>query len=194
MVLVSVISTLGGRILVYKGKRCIHLYIRSNKLCNHKFSSSSTFISISISNMSFTFNVFRGSKGAKIVPDKVTRELRPHEVFIETTHTGLCGTDQHYVESGQVLGHEGVGLVRAVGSAVVTAKVGDRVGFGYMHEVCGHCDNCITGKLTICNTPLPFKTIINKKINRMGPVLQRTQVLRRPRPRQRQFWPRCRVG
>jgi D-arabinose 1-dehydrogenase-like Zn-dependent alcohol dehydrogenase len=94
-----------------------------------------------------SLKVFRGTLGeGKIVSDTVERELKDHEVYVETTHSGVCGTDKLYLPSGFVLGHEGIGVVRAVGSAVNTAKVGDRVGFGFTHEICGSCDNCCTGK------------------------------------------------
>ncbi|KAF4465427.1 alcohol dehydrogenase [Fusarium albosuccineum] len=94
--------------------------------------------------MSVTLDVFRGTPEGKIYADKVTRTLQSHEVYIETTHSGVCGTDKLYLPSGFVLGHEGIGIVRQVGSGVTTTKVGDRVGFGYTHEICGSCDNCCT--------------------------------------------------
>ncbi|KAJ5151303.1 uncharacterized protein N7482_010555 [Penicillium canariense] len=95
--------------------------------------------------MSVTFEVFRGSKDGKIVADKTTRTLQPNEVYIETTHSGLCGTDEHYLRSGQALGHEGVGVVRQIGRDVTNVKVGARVGFGYTHYVCGTCEQCLSG-------------------------------------------------
>ncbi|KAJ5641661.1 hypothetical protein N7490_005661 [Penicillium lividum] len=95
--------------------------------------------------MSVTFEVFRGSKEGKIVGDTTTRTLGNNEVFIETTHSGLCGTDEHFLKSGMVLGHEGVGVVRQIGPDVKDVKVGDRVGFGYTHYVCGTCEKCLTG-------------------------------------------------
>ncbi|KAJ5591447.1 Polyketide synthase enoylreductase [Penicillium hispanicum] len=95
--------------------------------------------------MSITFEVFRGTKEGGIVVDKTTRTLQPREVYIETTHSGLCGTDEHFLESGQVLGHEGIGIVRQLGNDVKNIKVGDRVGFGYTHYVCGTCDKCLSG-------------------------------------------------
>lgn len=95
--------------------------------------------------MSVTFEVFRGSKEGKIVADKTTRTLQPNEVYIETTHSGLCGTDEHYLSSGMALGHEGVGIVRQLGRDVTNVKVGTRVGYGYTHYVCGNCDKCLTG-------------------------------------------------
>ncbi|CAH0058213.1 unnamed protein product [Clonostachys solani] len=95
--------------------------------------------------MEVTYTVFRGGPEGKISQDTVTRVLEDHEVFIETTHSGLCGTDEHYLKCGQVLGHEGIGIVRQVGSCVQSVQRGDRVGFGYTHEICGVCDNCATG-------------------------------------------------
>ncbi|KAJ5084900.1 hypothetical protein NUU61_009479 [Penicillium alfredii] len=95
--------------------------------------------------MSVTFEVFRGSKEGKIVSDKTTRTIEHNEVYIQTTHSGLCGTDEHFLHSGQVLGHEGVGVVRKIGAGVTNVKEGDRVGFGYTHYVCGNCDKCLTG-------------------------------------------------
>ncbi|KAJ5790205.1 uncharacterized protein N7518_007216 [Penicillium psychrosexuale] len=95
--------------------------------------------------MSVTFEVFRGSNEGKIVADKTTRVLEPNEVYIETTHSGLCGTDEHYLTSGIALGHEGVGIVRQLGRDVTSVKVGARVGFGYTHYVCGNCEKCLSG-------------------------------------------------
>ncbi|RGP59238.1 hypothetical protein FLONG3_11244 [Fusarium longipes] len=96
------------------------------------------------------YKVFRGTPEGKIVADNVERELESHEVFIETTHSGVCGTDKLYQTSGVVLGHEGIGIVKAVGSAVTNVKNGDRVGFGYTHQICGHCDNCCTDRDQYC--------------------------------------------
>lgn len=96
--------------------------------------------------MALKLSVFRGSPEGKILADSVERTLQPHEVFIETTHSGVCATDKLYQTSGIALGHEGIGIVREVGSGVGTVKVGDRVGFGYTHEICGNCDNCCRGE------------------------------------------------
>ena len=100
--------------------------------------------------MSISFQVFRGSKDGKIVVDTTTRTLQPNEVYIETTHSGLCGTDEHFLRSGHVLGHEGVGVIRQLGRDVTNVKVGQRVGFGYTHYVCGACEKCLSG---MCATP-----------------------------------------
>ena len=98
--------------------------------------------------MNVSYGVFRGSSEGKIISDQTTSILEHGDVFIETTHSGLCGTDEHYLKSGQVLGHEGVGIIKAVGPGVTSVKVGDRVGFGYTHSICANCDNCASGKFS----------------------------------------------
>ncbi|CAI7665898.1 unnamed protein product [Penicillium bialowiezense] len=108
--------------------------------------------------MSVTFEVFRGSKEGKIVADKTTRTLQPNEVYIETSHSGLCGTDEHFLHSGMVLGHEGVGSIRQVGRDVTSVKIGQRVGFGYTHYVCGTCEKCLTGWDQYCENKKEYGT------------------------------------
>lgn len=49
-----------------------------------------------------------------------------------------------------VLGHEGVGVVEAVGPDVKYLKKGDRVGWGYETDSCGHCHACISGEEIFC--------------------------------------------
>jgi D-arabinose 1-dehydrogenase-like Zn-dependent alcohol dehydrogenase len=49
-----------------------------------------------------------------------------------------------------VLGHEGVGIVEAVGPACRLLKKGDRVGWGYETDSCGHCIECLSGYETTC--------------------------------------------
>lgn len=48
------------------------------------------------------------------------------------------------------LGHEGAAIVEAVGPGVKNLKKGDRVGWGYEHDCCGNCRNCLTGWETMC--------------------------------------------
>ena len=103
--------------------------------------------------MEFKFKVLCGSSEGNIVEKLTTRRLGENDVFIKTTHSGLCGTDEHFLHSDQALGHEGVGVVKHIGSSVTSVKVGDRVGFGFIRRVCGRCDNCISGMFIIPRYP-----------------------------------------
>ena len=70
----------------------------------------------------------------------------------------MCHTDLHAAEGDWpvrpkppfIPGHEGVGRVVAVGSAVKNAREGDRVGVPWLHTSCGHCRHCLGGWETLC--------------------------------------------
>lgn len=96
------------------------------------------------------FTVYKGSKEGKIVKSTTTREIGDDEVLVKNTFSGVCGTDEHYRHADQVLGHEGVGEVEQVGSLVKGFKKGDVVGWGYQHNSCGLCKQCLTGHETLC--------------------------------------------
>jgi threonine dehydrogenase-like Zn-dependent dehydrogenase len=90
------------------------------------------------------------------VPDPVIQE--PTDAIIEVTSTGICGSDLHlyevmgpYLEPGDVLGHEPMGLVVETGSSVTNLKAGDRVvvPFGI---ACGRCFMCERGLQSQCET------------------------------------------
>jgi Zn-dependent alcohol dehydrogenase len=49
--------------------------------------------------------------------------LREDEVYLQVTHSGICGTDRFYRGAEMVLGHEGVGIVKAIGPAVKSLKM-----------------------------------------------------------------------
>jgi hypothetical protein len=59
------------------------------------------------------FTVFKGSKEGKIYKAITKKDLKPDKVLIKVTHSGLCGTDEHYRRADIVLGHEGAGIVEA---------------------------------------------------------------------------------
>lgn len=96
------------------------------------------------------FTTFKGSKGGAIKPVKVSKTVGPNEVLVKVTHSGLCGTDIHYKLQDMALGHEGAGTAEEIGSAVTEIKKGDRVGWGYLHDSCGHCKQCLRGAETFC--------------------------------------------
>ncbi|KAL1874189.1 hypothetical protein Plec18167_006126 [Paecilomyces lecythidis] len=100
---------------------------------------------------SVEFNIFRGSDSGEIVPDTSRCALGPFDVFVEITHAGLCGTDRHFKTKGIALGHEGAGIVREIGGSVTSVQAGDKVGFGWIQKVCGHCDYCISDRDQYCD-------------------------------------------
>lgn len=70
------------------------------------------------------FTVFQGSESGKIVEGRTQRPgPTENEVLVRITHSGLCGTDEHYKHANIVLGHEGAGIVDAIGSKVTSLKM-----------------------------------------------------------------------
>ncbi|KAG2138113.1 chaperonin 10-like protein [Suillus cothurnatus] len=95
--------------------------------------------------------VFKGSHNGNIIESTTHKDgLKSDEVLLKITHAGLCGTDIHYKTTDMVLSHEGVGIVQEIGSEVTTFKKGDRAGWGYLHNSCGHCDECLSGNDIFC--------------------------------------------
>ncbi|SPQ23284.1 e368fd3f-62e2-4f89-ad8b-6e1dbbb18424 [Thermothielavioides terrestris] len=98
------------------------------------------------------FTVFKGSKDG--TPKKSSTQkpdqLVGDQVLVRVTASGVCGTDLHYLRQDMVLGHEGVGVVEAVGPDTKYLKKGDRVGWGYETNSCGHCHECISGEEIFC--------------------------------------------
>lgn len=77
------------------------------------------------------------------------------EIRIKVVATGVCHTDVVARDLGLspfpvVLGHEGSGIVDAVGTGVSDLKVGDHVVLSFAH--CGNCEHCLTGHPTVCDT------------------------------------------
>ena len=81
----------------------------------------------------------------------------PHEVLIRTAAAGICHSDLHFADGlyrhpmPVVLGHESAGIVEAVGSDVRYVVPGDHV-ITCPSVFCGHCEHCLTGHMSRCNT------------------------------------------
>ncbi|KAF7958019.1 hypothetical protein EAE96_003586 [Botrytis aclada] len=99
-----------------------------------------------------TFTVFKGRADGTPIKSTTTKpeELKGDSVLVKITASGVCGTDLHYKGADMVLGHEGVGIVESVGPDAKYLKKGDRVGWGYEHDSCGHCNECLTGNEVFC--------------------------------------------
>ena len=83
--------------------------------------------------------------------------LKEHDVRVDITHCGLCYTDVHAIDDYYgitkfpfVPGHEIVGLVTELGSAVTGLKKGDRVGMGWQGRSCMKCEWCLRGDEHLC--------------------------------------------
>lgn len=106
--------------------------------------------------------VIREAGGEFRLENVTLGSLRPTEVLVRVVATGVCHTDmvvrnQDYsAPLPMILGHEGAGVVEAIGDDVTTIKVGDHVVMTYMS--CGLCDTCESGHPAHCEHmgPLNF--------------------------------------
>jgi S-(hydroxymethyl)glutathione dehydrogenase/alcohol dehydrogenase len=94
-------------------------------------------------------------------------EPREDEVVVRMVAAGICGTDLHQVKgefrrpTPMVLGHEGAGVVEAVGEAVTRVRVGDEVVLSWAPS-CGECPGCRRGRPATCrplNAAIPRGTL-----------------------------------
>ncbi len=83
--------------------------------------------------------------------------LLPDDIEVAITHCGICHSDVHLVDNDWgistfplVPGHEIIGTVSAVGSAVNQFKAGQRVGIGWQCKSCLTCENCCKGEENLC--------------------------------------------
>ncbi|MEQ8438531.1 MAG: NAD(P)-dependent alcohol dehydrogenase [Ilumatobacter fluminis] len=101
-----------------------------------------------------TAAVIRESGGQFQLEDLALDDLRPHEIVVRVAGAGICHTDlicrdQWFpVPLPLVLGHEGSGVVEAVGSEVTRVAEGDRVVMSI--NSCGHCEFCRTAPPGYC--------------------------------------------
>ncbi|ONI80523.1 glutathione-dependent formaldehyde dehydrogenase [Saccharothrix sp. ALI-22-I] len=90
------------------------------------------------------------------VPDPIVKEST--DVVVRITSSGLCGSDLHlyevmgpFIDEGDILGHEPMGVVEEVGAEVTEVKVGDRVVVPF-NISCGTCFMCELGLQSQCET------------------------------------------
>ena len=82
----------------------------------------------------------------------------PGQALVEIIASGVCHTDLHAADGDWPIkptlpftpGHEGAGIVVALGSGVTHLKEGDRVGIVWLHSACGYCEFCLSGWETLC--------------------------------------------
>lgn len=105
--------------------------------------------------------VFHGIGDIRVddVPEPNIQE--PTDAIVRLTASAICGTDLHFIrgsfsgmKEGTILGHEGVGVVEALGSDVRNLKVGDRVIIPST-IACGSCSYCRAGYFAQCDVANP---------------------------------------
>ena len=82
----------------------------------------------------------------------------PGQILVKTEACGVCHTDLHAANGDWPLkptvpfipGHEGIGIVVALGAGVTIVKEGDRVGVPWLYSACGHCEHCLAAWETVC--------------------------------------------
>jgi threonine dehydrogenase-like Zn-dependent dehydrogenase len=101
---------------------------------------------------------FHGKRDVRVdnVPDPTVKE--PTDAVVRITSTAICGSDLHlyevlgpFIEEGDILGHEPMGIVEEVGSEVKQIKPGDRVVIPF-NISCGDCWMCNQGLYAQCET------------------------------------------
>src|SRR6476660_7850565 len=80
------------------------------------------------------------------------------DAIVRITRATICGTDLHILKGdvpsvtpGRILGHEGIGIIEAVGAQVSTFAVGDKVLISCISS-CGKCDACRKGMYSHCQS------------------------------------------
>ena len=105
--------------------------------------------------------VYHGPHDVRVdsVPDPVL--LSPTDAIVRVTSTAICGSDLHLVngyiptvQSGDIIGHEFMGIVEQVGSAVASVVPGDRVLVPFT-IACGGCNFCKQGLAPLCDNSNP---------------------------------------
>lgn len=102
--------------------------------------------------------IWQGKRNVSVadVPDPVIQE--PTDAIVRITSTAICGSDLHlyelfgpFIDPGDILGHEPMGVVVEVGDSVTELAVGDRVVIPF-NISCGHCFMCRRGMQSQCET------------------------------------------
>jgi threonine dehydrogenase-like Zn-dependent dehydrogenase len=96
------------------------------------------------------------SLSVETVPDPTI--LEPTDAIVRITSSAICGSDLHlyelfgpFLDKGDILGHEPMGIVEEIGSEVRNLAVGDRVVVTF-NIACGHCYMCLRGLQSQCET------------------------------------------
>jgi len=104
--------------------------------------------------------VLERTGGPLTVTELALAEPGPGEVLVRLHASGVCHSDQNAIDGTAetrcpaVLGHEGAGVVEAVGPGVTRVALGDHVALSWAPS-CGHCDECLRDLPQLCSTAWP---------------------------------------
>jgi propanol-preferring alcohol dehydrogenase len=95
-----------------------------------------------------------------VIEDRPVPEPGPGQVTVRMEASGLCHTDIHAANGDWpvtptvpfIPGHEGVGIVTALGDGVTRLRTGQRVAVPWLGYACGACRYCLTGWETLCTS------------------------------------------
>ncbi|MCW2337612.1 aryl-alcohol dehydrogenase [Sphingobium sp. B2D3A] len=109
--------------------------------------------------MQITAAVSRGNQPAPVLETLELEAPRPGEMLVRMVAVGICHTDLHehpgrHAPHPIVLGHEGAGVVEALGEGVRGFAVGDHVLLS--GSSCGVCPSCVAGRPTYCDLAMPM--------------------------------------
>lgn len=102
--------------------------------------------------------VLHEQKKPMVIEDVTISNPGPREVMVRPVAVGVCHSDLHFLDGSYpyrlptILGHESAGIVEETGADVTSVKKGDHV-ITCLSAYCGHCDKCLTGHLSLCNSP-----------------------------------------
>jgi len=107
---------------------------------------------------------FHGARDVRVNPKRPKPLVtEPTDVIVRLTCVTICGSDLHLyhnavpgMEKGDILGHEGVGIVDSVGSSITKFKPGDRVVISAV-IACGECEYCKQEMFSLCDRTNPSK-------------------------------------
>jgi L-iditol 2-dehydrogenase len=107
--------------------------------------------------------ILTGINKIEVIETPIPEIKNDTDVLIRMAVVGVCGSDIHYYSTGRIgsqvvqypftVGHEGAGVVEAVGHSVTRIKPGDRIAVE-PSVACGHCDQCLSGRPHTCRNIL----------------------------------------
>ena len=112
---------------------------------------------------------WQGKEKVEVKNVRDPKILSPGDVIVKVTSAAICGSDLHLydgyiptMEKGDILGHETMGEVVEIGSAIKKLKVGDKIVIPF-DIGCGKCHHCQEDQFSACDNSNP-NAIVSEKL------------------------------